>query len=238
MLPQIKRTLFATLAVAAFASLTGPVKADEAKGPFTLTGSVNFASDYIYRGFTQTSGGPAIQGSIGISHESGLYVGAWGSNLNFNDGSGADLELDLYGGYTGEFQGFTYDVGFLYYWYPGVANALGYNFWEVYGKVGYDLGVASLSAGLSYSPDFFGNGGDATNISGGVEVPVPLGEKDFDLSVSGHVGYQFLQASYGADYTYWDLGATVTVFGLSIDGRYYDADVAPARGVVSVGVSF
>ena len=61
--------------------------ADEA---FTTAGSVAMTTDYLYRGISQTSGAPALQGSLSVSHESGLYATVWGSSISFASG----LELD------------------------------------------------------------------------------------------------------------------------------------------------
>ena len=61
-----------------------------------VSANVSFASDYVWRGMTQ-SDGPAIQGGFDFESESGFYAGIWGSNVNFNDGAGS--ELDYYAGY-------------------------------------------------------------------------------------------------------------------------------------------
>ena len=61
-----------------------------------VSANVTFTSDYVWRGMTQ-SDGPAIQGGFDFEDESGFYAGIWGSNVNFNDGAGS--ELDYYAGY-------------------------------------------------------------------------------------------------------------------------------------------
>ena len=61
-----------------------------------VSANVSFTSDYIWRGMTQ-SDGPAIQGGFDYASEGGFYAGIWGSNVNFNDGAGS--ELDYYFGY-------------------------------------------------------------------------------------------------------------------------------------------
>ena len=50
-----------------------------------VSANVSFASDYIWRGMTQ-SDGPAIQGGFDYEADGGFYAGIWGSNVNFNDG--------------------------------------------------------------------------------------------------------------------------------------------------------
>ena len=61
-----------------------------------VSANVSFTSDYIWRGMTQTDG-PALQGGFDFESESGFYAGIWGSNVNFNNGNGQ--ELDYYAGY-------------------------------------------------------------------------------------------------------------------------------------------
>jgi uncharacterized protein (TIGR02001 family) len=125
-----------TLLASAFASAcTTAFAAEEPKPPHSFTGNVGVYSQYIFRGLTQTNEDPALQGGLDYSHlPSGFYVGAWGSNIswlreNFSTPAaisgqydeGGSLELDLYAGFRGNFgkSDFTYDLGYLYYWYPG-----------------------------------------------------------------------------------------------------------------------
>ena len=68
----------------------------------SVSANVTFASDYVWRGMTQ-SDGPAIQGGFDYAADSGFYAGIWGSNVNFNDGAGS--ELDYYFGYSTEMGG-------------------------------------------------------------------------------------------------------------------------------------
>lgn len=140
--------------------------AEEPKSPHTLTGNVGIFSQYIFRGLTQTDRDPAIQGGFDYSHASGLYAGTWASNISwlkdlgtFNESTGAvapyrsggSMEWDFYGGYKGTFgkSDFGYDVGLLYYWYPG-DEADGFkkaDTFEIYGALTWKW----LSAKYSYS---------------------------------------------------------------------------------------
>jgi uncharacterized protein (TIGR02001 family) len=93
--------------------------------PHTITGNLAIASDYRFRGISQTFGegfrfGPAIQGGIDYSHASGLYLGNWDSNLSGNQyPNGSSIEMDLYGGYRRSFGDLGLDLGTIYYYYPG-----------------------------------------------------------------------------------------------------------------------
>jgi len=122
----------------------------------TLTGNIGLFSQYIFRGLTQTNGEPALQGGMDYAHASGFYAGTWGSNVSWLRDFGAytaggSLELDIYGGFKGSIgkSDFGYDVGLLYYWYPGneAPGAKSADTLELYGAVSWKW----LSAKLSYS---------------------------------------------------------------------------------------
>jgi uncharacterized protein (TIGR02001 family) len=77
-------------------------------------------SSYRFRGIDQTYGQPALQGGIDYSHESGIYVGNWNSNVNSGAGfAEGNLEMDFYGGWKKSFGDFGLDLGAIYYYYPG-----------------------------------------------------------------------------------------------------------------------
>src|SRR5512139_2147979 len=151
--------MFRKMAVAsavAAALLPGVAVAQQAPAsPHTLTGNVGLYSQYIFRGLTQTDRDPALQGGFDYSHSSGLYAGTWASNISWlrdfpSYSSGGSLEWDFYGGFKGTFgkSDFGYDVGLLYYYYPGntfpgVAKA---DTLEAYGAVSWKW----LSAKYSY----------------------------------------------------------------------------------------
>jgi uncharacterized protein (TIGR02001 family) len=158
---MIKRTVTAGLIAAAFGA--GLAQAQQPASPHTLNGNVGLYSQYIFRGLNQTDKEPAIQGGFDYSHESGFYAGTWASNVSWlrDAGSytgGGSAEIDFYGGFRNTFgkSDFGYDVGVLYYWYPGtttpgVADA---DTTEIYGALSWKW----LSAKLSYavSNDVFG----------------------------------------------------------------------------------
>ncbi|MBT6088025.1 MAG: hypothetical protein HOH20_00460, partial [Rhodospirillaceae bacterium] len=95
--------------------IVASASAQDSSLPGAFSGNVTLTSDYVFRGFTQANEDPAIQGGLDWESGTGLYLGTWGSNVNFGDGDEASVELDVYGGYAGEGDGFTYDVGFIYY---------------------------------------------------------------------------------------------------------------------------
>ena len=233
---HVKTRTISLVAAAVALGTPGIAAAKDLPGEFS--GNVAIATDYVYRGFSQTLEEPVIQGGLDWDSGMGFYVGTWGSNVNFGDGDNAHVELDFYGGYAGSVDAFSYDVGFIYYLYPGASNALSYDFWEIYGSAGYDFDVASVSAGIAWTPDNFGGTDDAIYFSGGIAIPIA----DI-LSVDANVGYYDFTG--GGNYWDWNIGATLSVYDwFDADLRYYDTDVAgcvnscESRVVFAVSRSF
>jgi hypothetical protein len=145
---------FATGAAVALAILSTPALAqDEAPPkPVTVSGSVALVSDYRFRGVSQTDEEIAIQGGLTVTHESGLYVATWASNLaGWGTFGGSNTELDLVGGFKTEVTpGVAVDVGLTWYMYPGGASKT--DFAEIYGKVSGTFGPVNLLGGVAYAP--------------------------------------------------------------------------------------
>ena len=67
---------------------------------YEYKGGVTFATDYIWRGISQTRSDFAVQGAIEFDSDFGFFLGVWGSNIGRDpiDTTAPSLELDLYGG--------------------------------------------------------------------------------------------------------------------------------------------
>lgn len=107
-----------------------PAFAEDAPEASPITANVTVASNYIYRGLTQTNNKPAIQGGFDYAHESGFYIGNWNSSITWisdqypaptnGHSVSAPVEMDFYAGYKKELigEGFATDFGVLQYYYP------------------------------------------------------------------------------------------------------------------------
>ncbi len=201
-----------------------------------VSGNIGFTTDYVFRGVSQSDEAMAIQGGFDYEHETGLHAGVWGSSVDFNNPKDGSMELDLYAGYQNEIGAFSYDVGGIYYAYPGAASSLNYDFWEVYISTGYDFEKFAVSASVNYSPEFFGDTGDATYYAVGVDVPLP-----HEFGLSAHYGYQDIDQ--GNDYNDWSVGVSKTWLEFDWALNYHDTDIdnsnlADDRVVLSVGKTF
>lgn len=194
------------------------------KFPGELSANVAFTTEYFFRGLSQADDGvPSIQGGIDYNHPSGVYLGVWGSNVKFTD---ASIEIDFYGGFNGSFgKKGSWGVGGIYYYYPGAAGSLDYDFWEALISLGYDFGFASATVSVNYSPEYFADSGDAVYVALGVDVPVGK-----YVTLNGHVGHQSIDdnAAFGTpDYVDFGGGVSVEVLkGVSLSVAYTGTDLS------------
>jgi len=233
----MKKTIFATamLGSLAAAGLATPALADGDEAPsVSLTGTVTLTSDYRFRGFSQTDSGAALQGSVDLSY-GGLFLGAWASNIDFNDEATYDsaIELDLYAGYTfGLSEKTEATIKGVYYWYVDADAPVGfpeYDYFELIASLSHNFGKATGSVEVAWSPDFFLEVGDAFAVTGGLAVPLWENVWFFDgIEASGHLGYQSFDDDTLEDYAYWDLGLTASFGIFALDVRYIDTDVDDA----------
>lgn len=181
-----------------------------------FSGTVTATTDYDWRGVTQTANGPALQGSLDYSSDMGLYLGAWASNVDFGSGD-PNIEIDMYGGWRGG-EEFPWDVGIVYYTYPGASAS---NFPEIYGSLGWKF----FTAKMSYSWDFAGTGQNAMYYEGNVDYGLP-----HDFSLTGHFGYSDgdgIKAAYGGDsnsYYDWSVGVGYTWSHFDFALKYVDGE--------------
>ena len=235
------RLMFAALLLGT--ATTPAVAQDDDWLPGTFTGNVALTNDYVFRGFTQTEEKAAIQGGLDWDSGHGVYLGTWASNIQFGIPGEGSMELEAFGGYRGSIGKFTYDIGAVGNFYPGSNKALDYQWWEATGKVGYDFGFAAVSAGIAYTPDFFGGLDDSYYYSGKVTVPLPVGIDG--LSVDGTIGRQDLKTPF-MDVTDYSVGITYAMKWFTTDVRYINTDspkalcakICDGRVVVKISRSF
>jgi len=220
--------------------------------PITVSGSVAVLTDYRLRGVSQSDRNPAVQGSLTIAHESGLYVGTFASNLaGWGTFGGSNLELDAIGGFRRSVGSATIDAGLTWYMYPGGADKTDYA--EAFAKLSGTVGPATLLAGIAYAPKqealgkWYLNGTEAAagtysdpgdrkdNLylwgDGAIAVP------NTSVTAKAHIGWSKGNNGLGPNATsvaptgeYWDwqLGADYAIRGtpLTINVSWIGTDIA------------
>ena len=181
-----------------------------------LSWNLALTSDYVFRGITQTDFDPALQGGLDYSFgDTGLYVGAWASNVDFADSEGPDIELDYYIGWNHDLsETLNLDLSLVRYSYMGEQEAYGnidYN--EVIGALAYD---EMLTFTVAYANDYSNSGYSSLyyNLAGSWD----LGN---DFAVNAGVGRTNFSDDVGS-YTDWNLGVSRQFGPVNAALNYYD----------------
>lgn len=239
-----------TLLVAVLGTLStmSALAADAPASPHTITSNVGITTNYIYRGISQTSTNPAIQGGFDYAHASGFYAGVWGSNVSWiadsgaidttQPGSGAaSMELDTYLGFKNSLNDdMGYDVGYVRYNYMGdytpTAGLAKADTAEVYAAFSYKF----LTAKYSYSVlnQFLtvteAKGTNYIELNANYTIP------DTTYTLIGHVGKQTYKGSSAdtleaagtsATYTDYKVGVAKDFSGYVVTVAYSKTDATP-----------
>lgn len=193
----------------ALAMVAGAFTAPAAFAEPEFSGNVALTTDYVWRGVSQNDENPAIQGGFDFANGA-FYAGTWASIVDFG---GANMELDLYGGFAGETEaGLGWDVGVIGYVYPDADDL---DFLEIYGGLGYSFDAVSVGGYLYVDPD---NETVYVDFSAGFSASETLG---FDATVGSYVdgGDDFIE-----EYTNYSLGATLSTEYVDFDLRFWGTD--------------
>ncbi len=213
----MKKLLLCAAVASAFVGMHA--YADEPKPETDSTFNIAAASEYRYRGISQSRMQPALQGGWDYTNNvHGYYVGTWLSTINWTKdaGGGGEYEWDMYAGKRGEFgDGMSYDVGMLAYLYPGSGLdtvpgfAAAYTN-ELYAQIGmgpvyvkYSRSITNLFA----YPDSRG--------SGYLDIGANLEMSD-GYTLNLHVGHQSVRNTGPASYSDWKIGVTKEVNGVNL----------------------
>lgn len=179
--------------------------------------TLTLTSDYRFRGITQSAGDPALQGSLDAAFDNGVYVGVWGSNIDFDDD--AELEVDWYVGYAADInEQMNWDATLYYYTYPG------YDTDGDYAELALNFNYGDLTLGYAHASDFFNTGEPSQYLA--LDYSYGISET---ISLDLHAGYSF--GDYWKDldigeYRDFSVGVSTSVadFDLSLAYLFNDVD--------------
>jgi uncharacterized protein (TIGR02001 family) len=233
-----------SLALAAGAAASGLAVAQQAPAPSPFTGNMTLASEYRFRGIDQTAGKPALQGGFDYSHQSGVYLGNWNSNVSQGAGyPGGNLEMDFYGGYKKAFGDLGLDVGAIYYYYPGTHAGA-----AAFPAVGNNR-TGEVHTGRIDNKELYIGGSWKFlslkyfhSIDNYFSVPDSKNSNYIDLSAAydlgqgwglvGHLGHLNFKGVDNGSYSDWKLGATKDLAGWLFGASYIGTN---AKGSCSNG---
>ncbi len=175
-----------------------------------VSGEAGVVSDYRYRGVTLSRGRPAIQASVTIEDDSGLYAEAWTSTLE-RPGDPTDSEVDLTAGFSKDLsEALNVDLSGSFFAYPSAAPD---NYYEATALVTATHGDATGGIGFSYIPrqratrDDSGAGHDNAYLFGTLDFAIPR----TPVTLKSGIGYErgaFDEVEHGGKWD-WTLGCEV-----------------------------
>ena len=186
-----------------------------------VSSTTSFTNDYRFRGISQSAGDAAVQGSIDIGYDNGIYAGVWGSNVDFGDD--AHLEIDWYVGYGADINDdFSWDATVYYYTYPGYEDVDG-----EYLELDLNLYYGDLNLEYAHSNDYFNTSETGQYLA--LNYSVGITE---EISIDLHAGRSFGDYWNGDldinDYNDYSVGVSGSVAGLDLSAAYLFNDVEDA----------
>jgi uncharacterized protein (TIGR02001 family) len=189
--------------------------AQEAKSNFSWNAST--ASDYVFRGVSQTGRDVAFQGGADYTFDdSGFYVGAWGSNVNFGPQAAPDVEVDAYVGYNVDVaEKINLDVMLTRYNYFGANSS--------YGNIDYNELITKLALAdvatltVAYTNDYVNSGDALTYVNLGNSWDI-----GHDYKMNASFGRSIIS---GNSYNDWNVGVSKTFGPIAVGLNYYDTNL-------------
>lgn len=254
----MRKTIFAaSLVTAAFAlpslalaQAAAPAAAAPAS-PHTFAGNAGLFSEYRFRGISQTFKQAAFQGGVDYSHENGIYLGNWNSNVSSGAGfPGGNLEMDFYGGWKKTWGDWGLDLGAIYYYYPGTdATAANFvanpkNARTHTGKV-HNSEVYVGGSWKWLSLKYYRGVSDYFSLPDTKKSHYLDFSANYDLGggwgIVGHVGsFKLRNWSTGTDLTHgnyadWKLGVTKDLSGWILGASYIDTNAKGSCNAANTG---
>ncbi|CCK76862.1 MAG: TorF family putative porin [Oleispira antarctica] len=201
---------------------------------------VELATDYVFRGESETNDGeiPSAKISLTWTHDSGVYVGAYYANNLFpadndaadNTNAKINAIVGPYIGIAGDIvdSGFKYSSMLFQYIYPGDRDS---DYLEMFNYMTLPS-IGDFTAKLEFSPtltDWFGvDGLQSYNyaVHGNYALPA-------DVTLSATYGFQEFDepSSYSnsVDWQHWNVGVSKVLAGWNWDVRYHDTDIEKGK---------
>jgi uncharacterized protein (TIGR02001 family) len=237
-----------SLAAAALISVGFVQSAAAAEAPaFAYSFNIGATNDYVFRGVAQAREKPSGFGGLDLTYGMG-YVGVWAANVDFGrnaDATGskiASTEIDIYAGIKPTLGPATFDLGVIYYAYPGANDDFRkgqlkeQDYFEIKGGVSGAfipmLPKLTLGGVVFYSPEYQGGQNEVFTTEASLSYEFPAIGK-VTPSFSALLGAQYGDAKDGFalangkdDLLYWNAGITLAVEKFSFDFRYWDTNIS------------
>lgn len=132
-----------------------------------LSGHLAVATEWFDRGISQTAGRPALQASVELAAESGIYLGLWGSNVAFGDCCRERVQLDWIIGVTRPWGPVDWDAGLTWSSFPGASSELDLLEYHL------GLGWSNFDLAVYWTPNFARLGRELWYLEAGAAFELP-----------------------------------------------------------------
>ena len=205
-------------------------------GAADLSGEIGLVSDYRYRGLSLSGGRPALQASLSVEHGSGAYAEVWGSSLEPDGWSSAEIDGTV--GYGFDLtETLSADISATYYTYPGDTDS---NAIELGGSLEAAHGPLTASLGISVAPPQSGTRDDLGRRRANVYAFSGASYRLSRLPVSLRAGLGYEQgpwdmAQNGGKWD-WSIGAEIELEGarMALDAIGSDTGEATLVGALAL----
>jgi uncharacterized protein (TIGR02001 family) len=206
---------------------------------------VTIASDYMFRGVSQTMSQPALQAELAAEYDNGWYGWVWASNVDFvaagDPDDGADLEINVAVGYQHDVSdSLTVNVEGVAYVFPGTKTGYDYDYAEwllglqIHERYRLTFGYSKTVFGTNDSGRFYA-AATTLDLTSRSWLDLELGYYDLDEALD--MSYRYAEASfvYDAEPLQWRLS-----YFMGDDAAAPDFGSAAVRDrlVVAVNISF
>ena len=197
--------------------MTVGATAQEAEPAWDIEGYVGLYTDYRDRGLTLSDLDPAIAGSLGIYHKSGLYGGVDAALID--DGRGGDSKTEFYLGYSLDKGDYIYDFSVEL---DGIHGDTSDYYSEFKASMARDFGIAFIRGGVAYAPEGRWNTPDIDSFYtyADLELPVPTIP---ELTFITHVGYDARQSR--SNLWDWSIGVSAFIESFEINLTFEDSSL-------------
>ena len=203
--------------------IAGALLAPRAVDAITFNGDLTLASDYVYRGISETGGRPAGQIDVHLATADGTFAGVFASTVNrlWHRGYaniGWDYQIEEYLGHRFDLsQSWSTTLTAANYQYAGGNAPINNDYQEFSASVSY-LDSWTLTAAYIPNAVRYDGGtrlGRYAAYTGDLSTQLPLIGR---LSLTSGVGYY---TSDSADYVYGNAGLAFEFKSLRLDAGYY-----------------
>lgn len=188
-----------------------------------VAASISLASDWVWRGLSQTEGGPALIGEVKWNHTNGLFAGAVAANFSSDKNGDSGVVLVPFFGFNRTVGGINFDTGFLHREYVGASNRV---IDEISVSTGFKIGSVGIRPGVFYDLHHYLPGHPTYLYVDGRTQLAQIGNTPVSLSL--HLG-TFNAKGSANDYSIWQLGLSALVRGITYAVKLSNADIDARR---------